>query len=68
MRIWPRRRVNRDAFIAAEGCIGPIMNASLVVVRNGTGAIAFVVPNKIAGGGELRNRCVSWEGESMRVW
>jgi hypothetical protein len=68
MRIWPRRCAKRGAVIAAGGCIGPIMNASLVVVRNGTDATAFVALNKIAGGDELRNRCVSWEGECMRVW
>jgi hypothetical protein len=30
------------------------MNVNLVVVGNGIDAIAFVVPNKIAGGGEHR--------------
>jgi hypothetical protein len=35
---------------------------------HGIDATAFVVPNKIAGGGELRNRCVSWDGGSMPAW
>ena len=68
MRIWLRRRANRAAFIAVGSCIGPIMNVNLVVVPNGTDAIAFVVLNKIAGGGERRSRCVSWDAEFMRVW
>jgi hypothetical protein len=37
------------------------------LVRNWNDATAFVVLNKIDGGDELRNRCVSWEGECMRV-
>ena len=68
MRIWPRRRAKRAVFIAAESCIVPITIANLVVVRNGTDAIAFVVPKKIAGDGEPRSRCVSWGEGSMRVW
>jgi uncharacterized membrane protein len=68
MRIWLRRRANRAVFIAVGSCIGPIMNVNLVVVPNGTDAIAFVVLNKIAGGGERRSRCVSWDAEFMRVW
>ena len=68
MRIWPRRRANRAAFIAAGSCIGPIMNVNLVVVRNGTDALAFVVLKKIAGGGERRSRCVSWDAEFMQAW
>ena len=65
---WPGRRANRAPLIAAGSCIGPIMNVKLVVARDGIDAIAFVAPHKIAGGGERRSRCVSWEGESMRVW
>ena len=68
MRIWLRRCAKRGAVIAAGGCIGPIMNASLVVVRNGTDATAFVALKEIAGGGERRSRSASWEGGSMRVW
>jgi len=67
MRIWPRRRANRAAFIAAGSCIGPIMNVNLVVARNGTDAIAFVVLKKTVGGGERRSRCVSWDAEFMRA-
>lgn len=66
--IWPGRRADRAAFIAAGSCIGPIMNVKLVVVRNGIDAIAFVVLNKIAGGGERRSRCVFWEGGSTPAW
>src|SRR5271165_5288445 len=36
--------------------------------RNGTDAIAFAAPKKIAGGGEPRSRCVSWGAGSMRAW
>jgi hypothetical protein len=45
---------------ARESCIGPITIANRVVARNGSDAIAIVVPKKIAGDGELRSRCVSW--------
>ena len=51
-----------------ESCIGPIMIANLVAARNGTGAIVFVVPKKIAGDGERRSRCVSWGEGFMRAW
>jgi hypothetical protein len=51
MRIWPGRRAKRAVFIAAGSCIVPIMIANLVVARNGTAAIAFVVLKKIAAGG-----------------
>src|SRR5258705_4078458 len=64
MRIWPGRRAKRDVFIASESCIVPTMIANLVVVRNGTDAIAFVVQKKIAVDGEPRSRCVSW-GEGL---
>ena len=68
MRIWPRRRAKRAVFIAGESFIGPITIANLEVARNGSDAIAIVVPKKIAGDGELRSRCVSWGGGSMRAW
>ena len=68
MRIWLRRRAKRAVFIALESCIGPIMIANLVVARDGTCAIAFVVQKKIAVDGEPRSRCVSWGEGSMRVW
>ena len=68
MRIWPRRRAKRAVFIAGESCIGPITIANLVVARNGSDAIAIVVPKKIAGAAELRSRCVSWGEGSMRAW
>ena len=68
MRIWPGRRANRAVFIASESCIVPTMIANLVVVRNGTDAIAFVVQKKIAVDGEPRSRCVSWGEGSRRVW
>jgi hypothetical protein len=42
------------------------MNVRLVVARNGIGATAFVVPNRIAGGGGRRRRCVSWDGDLRR--
>jgi hypothetical protein len=42
--------------------------ANLVAARNGSDAIAIVVPKKIAGDGELRSRCVSWGEGSMRAW
>jgi hypothetical protein len=67
MRIWPRRLVKRAAFFAAGSCTAPITVANLVVARNGTDAIAFVAPKKIAGDGEPRNRCVSWGAGSMRA-
>ena len=67
MRIWPRRCAKRGVFIASESCIVPIMIVNLVVARNGTDAIAFVVQKKIAGDGEPRSRCVSWGAGSMRV-
>ena len=39
-----------------------------MVARNGTGAMAIVLPKKIAGDGELRSRCVS-SGEGIyAVW
>jgi len=47
MRIWLRRRANRAAFIAAGSCIGPVMNVNLVVVRNGTDAIALLCPGRL---------------------
>jgi hypothetical protein len=68
MRIWLRRRANRAAFIAAGSGIAPIMNANLVVIRNGTDARAFVVLKTIADGGERRSRCVFWEGRSIWAW
>ena len=68
MRIWPRRRAKRAVSIATGSCIVPIMIANLVVVRNGTDAIAFVVQKKIAGDDEPRSRCVSWDAGSMRAW
>jgi hypothetical protein len=68
MRIWPRRRAKRAVFIAAGSCIVPIMIANLVVARNGTAAIAFVVPKKIAAAEEPRSQCASWDAESMRAW
>ena len=68
MLIWPRRRAKRAVFIAEGSCIGPITVANLVAARNGRGAIAIVVPKKIAGDGELRSRCVSWGEGSMRAW
>jgi len=68
MRIWPRRRVKRAVCIATESCIVPILIANLAVARNGSDAIAFVVLKKIAGGGERRSRCVSWDAEFMRAW
>jgi hypothetical protein len=36
-------------------------------VRNGINAIAFAAQKKIAGDGEPRNRCVSWDAGSMRA-
>ena len=68
MRIWPRRRAKRAAFIASESCTVPIMIASLVVARTGTDGTAFVVLKKIVGDGEPRSRCVSWDAGSMRAW
>ena len=68
MQIWPRRRANRVVFSVTGNCIVPIMIVNLAVVRNGSGAIAFVVPKKIAADGEPRSRCVSWDAESMRAW
>ena len=68
MRIWRRRRAKRAVFIVGKSCIGPITIANLVVARNGSDAIAIVVPKKIAGAGELRSRCVSWGEGSMRAW
>ena len=68
MRIWPGRRAKRAVFIAAGSCIVPIMIANLVVARNGTDAIAFVVQKKIVADGEPRSRCASWGAGSMRAW
>ena len=68
MRIWPRRRAKRVVFIVTASCIVPIMVVNLAVVRNGSGAIAFVVLRKIAADGERRSRCVSWDAESTRAW
>ena len=62
MRIWPRRHANKVVFIVRGSCIVPTMIVSLVVVRNGSGAIAFVVLKKIAGDGEPRSRCVAFAG------
>ena len=47
MRIWPRRRANRAVSIATGNCIVPILIVSLGVVRNGTGALAFVVRKRM---------------------
>ena len=63
-----QERGKRAVFIARESCIVPITIANLVVGRNGSDAIAIVVPKKIAGDGELRSRCVSWGEGSMRAW
>ena len=68
MRIWPRRRAKRVVFIVTGSCIVPTMSANLAVARNGSDAIAFVVLKKIAGGGERRSRCVSWDAEFMQAW
>ena len=68
MRIWPRKRVKRAVSIATESCIVPILIANLAVARNGSDAIAFVVPKEIAAEGEPRSRCVSWDAESTRAW
>ena len=68
MRIWPRRCAERAVSIAMANYIVPITIVSLGVVRNGTDAIAFVAPKKIAGDGEPRSRCVSWAAGSMRAW
>ena len=68
MRIWLRRRAKRAVFFAAGSCIVPITIANLVAVRNGINAIAFAAQKKIAGDGELRSRCVSWDAGSMRAW
>ena len=65
MRIWPRRRAKRAVFIAGESFIGPITIANREVARNGSDAIAIVVPKKIAGDGELRSRCVSSGAEGL---
>lgn len=67
MLIWPMKRANRVVFIVRASCIVPIMIVNLAVARNGSGAIAFVAPKKIAGDGEPRSRCVSWDAESMRA-
>src|SRR5215468_270117 len=58
MRTWPRKWANRVVFIAAGSCIVPTMIVNLAAARNGSGAIAFVVPKKIAADGEPRSRCV----------
>jgi hypothetical protein len=68
MGIWPRRRTKRAVSIATGSCIVPILVASLVVVRNGTDALAFVAHKRIAGDDALRNRCVFWDAESTRAW
>jgi len=68
-----------DADLAQEacqkGCLycrGKLHRAdydrNLVVARNGSDAIAIVVPKKIAGDGELRSQCVSWGEGSTRAW
>src|SRR5215472_394275 len=68
LRIWPRKQAKRAVSIATESCIVPILIVNLAVVRNGSDVIAFVVLRKIAADGEPRNRCVSWDAESMRAW
>ena len=68
MRIWPRRRAKRVVLIVTGSCIVPTMIVNLAVARNGSDAIAFVVPKQIAVDGEPRSQCVSWDAESTRAW